>query len=353
MRNIWLVVLLMASGAAQAASFDCAKAKTPQEKAICTSPKLSAADDSMATAYKAVLGSVRPEVAGEIRETQRFWISQMALRCPERQAMAGNRTSEIFQETLLVECLLNYEEQRTKELQQIVQHISGVTFVWRSVTFTAPDDAETAATMRNGKTYGTLQASWPQASSSAPEWLAWNKAIAAEAYRMATADTDNSTGHWDKSMAVDMDTDLTVTINSISSKLVSSTVSNIWYGHGAAHANLNFIQFNWLLKEQRQLKEDDLFRAKSGWKEKLAQVCDQSARAQLGEMYADNPPAGKIPDAMYAVVGNPESWLLDAKGLTIAFEPYAVGCHACTPGPVTISWADLKLFLQTSFVIPE
>jgi len=72
MRNIWLVLLLMASGAAQAASFDCVKAKTPQEKAICTSPKLSAADDSMAAAYKAVLGSVRPEVAGEIRDAQRF-----------------------------------------------------------------------------------------------------------------------------------------------------------------------------------------------------------------------------------------------------------------------------------------
>jgi uncharacterized protein len=50
MRNIWLVLLLSGS-MAHAASFDCTKAKTPLEKAICALAKLSVADDQMATAY--------------------------------------------------------------------------------------------------------------------------------------------------------------------------------------------------------------------------------------------------------------------------------------------------------------
>jgi uncharacterized protein len=50
MRNIWLVLLLSGS-MAHAASFDCTKAKTPLEKAICDLAKLSFADDQMATAY--------------------------------------------------------------------------------------------------------------------------------------------------------------------------------------------------------------------------------------------------------------------------------------------------------------
>jgi uncharacterized protein len=68
MRKICLVLLLLASGAAQAASFDCDKAKTPQEKAICASPGLSQADENMAAAYKDVLAAVPREITTEVRE---------------------------------------------------------------------------------------------------------------------------------------------------------------------------------------------------------------------------------------------------------------------------------------------
>src|SRR6478736_1507793 len=46
-----LAGLLAGSVAANAASFDCAKAKTPDEKAICSSPALSDLDVEMATLY--------------------------------------------------------------------------------------------------------------------------------------------------------------------------------------------------------------------------------------------------------------------------------------------------------------
>jgi uncharacterized protein len=45
-----LAALLMA-GSAEAASFNCAKAKTPDEKAVCSSPSLSELDVKMATLY--------------------------------------------------------------------------------------------------------------------------------------------------------------------------------------------------------------------------------------------------------------------------------------------------------------
>jgi uncharacterized protein len=54
-------LLLLASGVAHAASFDCSKAKTPRGKAICGSPELSVADEQMAAAYKALLAATLPE----------------------------------------------------------------------------------------------------------------------------------------------------------------------------------------------------------------------------------------------------------------------------------------------------
>jgi uncharacterized protein len=45
--------LMLAAGAAEAASFDCAKAKAPDEKAICKSRSLSELDVKMATLFGA------------------------------------------------------------------------------------------------------------------------------------------------------------------------------------------------------------------------------------------------------------------------------------------------------------
>jgi uncharacterized protein len=81
MLKILLVLLLLAGGVGHAASFDCTKAKSPQEKAICASPELSAADDQLAAAYKAWLAAVPPEVVAEVREEQRGWLRSLAANC--------------------------------------------------------------------------------------------------------------------------------------------------------------------------------------------------------------------------------------------------------------------------------
>ena len=62
MREILLVLSLpfLLCALAHAASFDCTKAKTAQEKAICGTPALSAADDQMAAAYRAWLAAAPP-----------------------------------------------------------------------------------------------------------------------------------------------------------------------------------------------------------------------------------------------------------------------------------------------------
>ena len=70
-----LLTSLAAAPAARAASFDCAKAGTPTEKAICKDPAVSKLDDQVAVAFKAAQG-LWP--AGNwstfIRNEQREWL---------------------------------------------------------------------------------------------------------------------------------------------------------------------------------------------------------------------------------------------------------------------------------------
>jgi uncharacterized protein YecT (DUF1311 family) len=66
-----LLATLIATGAAYGASFDCGKAASPVERAICADPALSKADDALAAAYRAALSATLDPVA--LRRDQRQW----------------------------------------------------------------------------------------------------------------------------------------------------------------------------------------------------------------------------------------------------------------------------------------
>lgn len=73
MRWLFIVAAFLLTAPAHAASFDCAKASTDMEKAICTNPVLSEWDERIATAYKAFPKLSRYYDA--YRQNQRNWLS--------------------------------------------------------------------------------------------------------------------------------------------------------------------------------------------------------------------------------------------------------------------------------------
>jgi uncharacterized protein YecT (DUF1311 family) len=330
MRYNWLILLLLASGAAHAASFDCAKAKTPQEKAICASPQLSAADDQMAAAYKAVLAAATPEIAAELRDGQRAWIRGRDVKC----AAGASQSS-----TELAACLLNDEESRTRDLQHMVLRQSGVTFVWRSITVTAPDDPNTLPpeiqSHERNPGYRTLSASWPQAISDTPGWSAWNKAIEEATQKMASQESNDASGNSQRKWAAvgGVDTDMTVSIGVVGEQMVAATINDFFDGHGA-HPVDTSIQFNWLLKEQRELRPEDVFRPGSGWDTAIQGQCESNVSQQLiQQLGADNANMwlADLPKALHGIILDPKNWIIDSKGLTIPFQPYAVACTRALP----------------------
>lgn len=72
MRWLWVVFFGLLATGAQAASFDCAKAATEIEHAICNSPELSQLDEDMAAAYKQVPQSNK--YFASLRANQRDWL---------------------------------------------------------------------------------------------------------------------------------------------------------------------------------------------------------------------------------------------------------------------------------------
>jgi uncharacterized protein len=67
-------LLLAAPLMAHAASFDCAKAGTPSEKAVCASPKISGLDGQLADAFRTALKN-HPDKTDALKLDQRHWLA--------------------------------------------------------------------------------------------------------------------------------------------------------------------------------------------------------------------------------------------------------------------------------------
>ena len=60
--------------AAQAASYDCTRASTAAEIAVCSNPSLNRMDEDLAVLYRSVLNRLPPRRAEMVRDDQRSWL---------------------------------------------------------------------------------------------------------------------------------------------------------------------------------------------------------------------------------------------------------------------------------------
>mgnify|MGYP000853181553 FL=1 len=82
-----LVAMFVATGAIEAASFDCTKATTEVEKLVCADAALSAQDEALAATYRQAASLTTPGDT-EPRASQRAWLKQRNA-CTEAECVAN------------------------------------------------------------------------------------------------------------------------------------------------------------------------------------------------------------------------------------------------------------------------
>lgn len=83
--RITACLLLLLGNAASAASFDCSKANTTQEKLICSDDSLGALDDQLARAYKQRLNLSRDRDSE--KRSQIRWLAEVRDKCSSKDCM--------------------------------------------------------------------------------------------------------------------------------------------------------------------------------------------------------------------------------------------------------------------------
>ncbi len=327
----WVVVVALAvlGITARAASPGCGKASRPEEKAVCGQADLRAVDRKTMAAYRRALRPLSAQAAGLIRIDQIKWGAWIAKVC---------RAADSHDEAALANCMIGEYRVRAEVLAAAVFRRGGTVFFTRTAYLAKAEPVPEFTGGVSFPGFGTLTAAWLQADSSEPEWTEWNAMMERTALK---ACGDQSS--WKNEIAEGADSEMSMRLQRMTSALVAVEVGTFLMGHGAAHPNHWFQQVNWLRREGRVLRAEDVFRGESRWRPAVAKICWNFLNEELGQDALMI--KGPSDRGLIEVVSSPANWTLDAKGLSIGFPDYAVSGHTSPSPEALLTWRWLKPFL--------
>jgi len=314
---------------ASAASFDCARAATPFEHAICDMPELSAADDLLAKSFATATGGLTKGAVGLMRADQRNWLDYAGRACTDdAQAMTSGRYDENGGA-----CLVEKFNTRSRALEQS-RMIDGHRFFLQSVYAALPDPYEAD----NPDSYWKVASHelvMPQLDSDDPLAAGFNRFVTERA--AALSDIPLPEGGDTDQPDASSDTSVVIKVKDLGgSNRITMDVSTYWYGHGAAHGNWSVSYLHYLADQGRGLIASDVF-AGDDWATILADAAWAAVQAQHAD-WLQAETAGDIAE----IVVEPSRWDLSSDyGLTIQFQPYEISAYAYGAPTITIPWDRL------------
>jgi len=322
------------------ASFDCGKASTPTERAICGDTQLSAADSEMATVYAATLAQLSPEGQHFVTEAQRVWVH---LTRRGVDIIAGPDSEHRRRDQ--VRFLTGLYRERIAQLKQSAVRFGP--YVWSRVDsyrFGVGSNGPSLAS-NNVPRIAWIYTAYPRIDH--PESAA---ALAVNAKLKATSVQSFQYGEdafgcgLGENGSGGGETEHVGNLSFANSKLVSVVWSNDDYCFGAAHGQGSTNVTNFVFApELRPMRPEDIFKPGSRWPEVLEQNADAAFldfRINIEEKLQRDEMNG-VRDAVSRVNG----WSLTPEGIQFAFDPYSFGGYA-SGGRFTVPWAKLRSVLR-------
>lgn len=306
---------------ASAASFDCKRATTQQEKLICANPEISKQDEDLAALYARQLARLSDAGQDGLRASQRSWLVF------RNRACGGD-----------VECLAAQYDERLEFMGRAVLTRGAYVFVvldkWRFIAPAKPD----------GDSYGDGAMQYQQRLHlriDAPRTETtedFNGALA-RIWPVVESGFDGAQRDYAH-----------FNLNEATDDLVSVDNFGWIYPVGAAHGVGAAEHLNYLLKERRLVSVGDIFLPDSGWQPALADLvlADLAAQARAD----DQPLFDEGREGVATMSPDPTYWVVTSEGLGVNFPVYSVGPYSFGDRTVTIPWERLKPFLAPESPLP-
>ncbi|MET3923948.1 DUF3298 domain-containing protein [Devosia sp. 2618] len=312
---------------ASAASFDCSKAGTPFEHAICDFGDLSLADGVLAKTFATAIGGLSKDAEAAMRTDQRNWLSYVQRVCTDD---AKPMTTRRYDEKGGV-CLVEKFEARSKALEAS-RMLGGHRFFVQSAYNALPDPNEVDDPQSYWKVAGR-EAIFPQLDGDDPLAKDFNAFVLANAGQQMLDAVAAEPDEFNASS----DSQSTVFVKDVAgANRISLQYNSFAYFHGAAHGEWGISYLHYLVPENREVVASDVF-AGDAWEKTLTDF----AWEQLQADHADWLQVDDSKDIANIVV-DPSRWSFDNDyGLTIQFQPYEVAPYAYGAPTIIVPWEKL------------
>jgi uncharacterized protein YecT (DUF1311 family) len=325
-----LAALALALAAAGGPSFDCGKARTSDEKLVCSEPTLATLDHELAAKYDAEAKRANAAAAAELRKTQRAWLA-------ERASCARGRGSSGADRKAAVRCL-------------------ETSYAWRIGDFDRPHKrpnlppgiVERRLVRRDPRARDAVDFSYPALTAGRQGAAAFDAFFAKQARDRAgkphgevvagasAALEDDPLAQ--SSLAASFEVPLATP------RLVTVVTEGYDYG-GGAHGLPFTIATTFDLELERPLTLDDVFANGRGIADALFPVVMDRLGSDAREWEGAEKNARKV-------LENVSSWTFLADGAAVTFPPYAVAPYAAGSPRVRFTWAELKPYLKAGSPLP-
>jgi uncharacterized protein YecT (DUF1311 family) len=325
-----VIALLLLAPVAQAASFDCAKAGTSFEKAICADEGVSLQDEVLAQAYATALGGLSTDAASEVKAGQKAWLLYAQRACSdEAEPIVG-----IYDEQQ-TRCLATTFRNRIRSLEASRMQ-GGYRFYPLDRYLVLPDTELTPEDFG----YKAAEKEFHIVKIDRDDDLAaaFNDAIDKLIVEQGSFFNKGTT-----EIASDdptSDYDITTRVSEVENHRIGLTRNQWWYGHGAAHGNYFITYHHFLPEQKRMLEASDIFEGE-GWEAKLVELTLAHLKSDIGEDNLFEDYAKNVGD----IAVQPVRWMLSDKGLGIQFNIYEITAYSAGAIEVTIAWDELSSVL--------
>jgi uncharacterized protein len=320
-----LAALVLLTPVAGAASFDCGKASTPFEEAICGDEGLSLQDEVLAQAYATALGGLSEEPATELKASQIAWLDYARRVCSDDAKPIGADYSDDQKQCLASTFRSRVADLEASRMQGGFRFYPIDRYLVEQDTEAMPEDFVKVA----DKQYHIVKVDRDDAVAGA-----FNAAIDAmvvdqgEFFKAGTMEIAGGD--------VTSDYDIRTSVRAVSNFRITLTTNQYWYGHGAAHGNYFIAYRHFLTAKKRMLEASDIFEG-DDWQPKLGELALAAIKEELGEgFFADSE------DDVARLAADPLRWDFSEAGLVIQFNIYEVTAYAGGAPTVTIPWDALS-----------
>jgi uncharacterized protein YecT (DUF1311 family) len=309
-----------------AASFDCDHASSPREHLICSDPELSALDGQLGKTYQEKRALLSPKGAELLKSSQRSWLRYISTVCAPRgpDGPVGKDPKT---------CLKQEYTGRLAALEAVAKRIGP--FLFNRVDLYAAEPSDDNTGSRVG--FYIQHVSYPQVDNAdTPEVIAWNQQSAQSL--SDGGDCEDSSTDYELGIA--------------SRHMISVIWTHSSYCHGTPHGFWDVKTENTILSvPPRPLSKSDIFGPGTAWVKPLKERLWRKL-LESGWRPPENQSEDDIKSQLEDDFVNPDDWFFTNEGLRISFTAYEGGCYACTPQPITLSWAELKPLLSASSAVP-